>query len=94
MGYGEITRMATGATLETEMEHLANGIIDSLKERIGDEHEFIVHVLANDRDGGTLYCTGAALKDPTELPFHIYRAFVAITNEETRKFLRDVLADA
>lgn len=79
---------------KTDHEKLANDVIDSLREHLGDDHGLIVHVIVKDGKGEVFYCTGAALEDPMELPLHIYRAFVAITDEKTREFLRNLMLDA
>lgn len=92
MPSGKVYSMTTEP--KSEHEKIANACIESLKERLGDDdYGFIVHVVVRDGDE-VFYCTGAALEDPRELPLHIYRAFVAITDEKTREFLRDLMLDA
>ncbi len=92
MPSGKVYSMTTEP--ESEHEKVANACLESLKERLGDgDYGFIVHVVARDGDE-VFYCTAAALEDPVELPLHIYRAFVALTDEKTREFLRNVMLDA
>lgn len=91
MSSGKIYSMTTEP--KSDIEKIANACIESLEERLGDDYGFIIHVIVRDGDE-VFYCTAAALEDPVELPVHLYRAFVAITDEKTREFLRNVMLDA